>query len=658
MVMNLRTLAIVCLTGLAVAACELAAVLQAAAEVTAAAKAQRCFLLSSFEPGGPDYAKGEGQIVHEHATDGRCAFRLPSDKAGFKSLSITDAKALAEFKNYRWLKADVFNPQNTPVAYGVRVDDAGSFGFGSRYNEDGLAAPPGRSTISVDLQALVRTRTLEKLDRTKLKLASIFLPPSKEAVALVFDNIRLEGSPDDEPAEVSLLDFEDAADIACWSPAKLPEVKAEQPAPKAEWSTEGVTSGKHSLKLTFNGGDWPVLGTSRLPLRNWKRFATIKADLTVAGACVAYFRVNRGQADPGGAQPYWERTMMLLPGRNEVTLLYRGPGDREEVTSLVIGTFRPAKGQVLLVDNIRLSSEWPEPHVVNWYSPYCQDGYSVAAARQYQRTRAMPKFKVLGSDLEVANLDALAELLKPRWSKPPAKTMRQVEQEFNTQFQQLKQGHPKAVTAVFREGDKGCDPAHPDTIYTGWKYAYLNCHGPDGPNPGREAAQSKYEQVELFMRHRCVLFRADLSSIPKGSSILAARLVLSRTNPGGSTSNGPDRPNLWAAEFCNRDWDDKQANCYFYAPGKHWKAVNGLYYGEDPDFWPALACLGPAGSGVVTDWDFTAAVQFLTDGRHENHGFLVHGDHNDYIVLCTPLAKDVKSRPAIMVVYEAKDAAK
>jgi hypothetical protein len=619
-----------------------------------AAKATGCFLLSSFEPGGPNFVRGEGQIVRQHATDGQNAMRVTSDKAKFKSLSISDAKALVEFQHYRWLKADLFNPQNSPVTYGVRIDDAASSGYGARFNEDGLRAPPGASTLNVDLHALVRTRTLEKLDSTRLKLASIFLPPGKEDVALVFDNIRLEGSPGEEPAEVSLFDFEDEGDIAFWSPVKLPEIRADQPAPKAEWSSEGVTSGKHSLKLTFHGGDWPVVGTSRIPLRNWKRFATLKADLTVDRSCVAYFRVCRGQHDEKGAQATWDRTMILLPGRNEVTLLYRGPGDREDVASLIVGMFRPNEGQVLLLDHLRLSCDWPEPHVVNWYSPYCQDGYSVAAARQYQRTKAMPTFKVLGTAMEVADLDALARIVNPSWVKPAAKTIDQAENEFKARFEKLKKDHPRAVSAVLREGDKGCDPAHPDTLYAGWKYAYLNCHGPDGPNPGRESAQSKYEQVELFMRHRCVLFRADLSSIPRGSSILAARLVISRNNPGASAGNGPDRPNLWVAEFCNRDWDDHQANCYFFGPGEHWKAVNGLYYGEDPDFWPAFACLGPSGSGVVTDWDFTEAIKFLTDGRHENHGFLVYGDHNDYIALCTPLAKDVKLRPAIMVAYEAK----
>ena len=56
----------------------------------------------------------------------------------------------------------------------------------------------------------------------------------------------------------------------------------------------------------------------------------------------------------------------------------------------------------------------------------------------------------------------------------------------------------------------------------------------------------------------------------------------------------PEKPNLWVAEPCNRDWDETSANCYFYAKGKHWKGVSGLYYGADPDFWPVFLTPWPS----------------------------------------------------------------
>ena len=154
------------------------------------------------------------------------------------------------------------------------------------------------------------------------------------------------------------------------------------------------------------------------------------------------------------------------------------------------------------------------------------------------------------------------------------------------------------------------------------------------------------------MRHRSVLMQADLSSVPKDATILAARLVVTRSL--GSDLKPPAKPNLWVAEPCNRDWDAASANCYCYAKGKYWKAVSGLYYGEDPDFWPVFIAHGPAGGGAVSVWDFTEAVKFWFDGQHANHGFFLYGDSNDYMSLYTPRVKDIKLRPALMVVYEPR----
>ena len=148
----------------------------------------------------------------------------------------------------------------------------------------------------------------------------------------------------------------------------------------------------------------------------------------------------------------------------------------------------------------------------------------------------------------------------------------------------------------------------------------------------------------------------DLSAIPKGAAVLAAKLVVARAGAAGAkeSERTPFKPNMWVAEPTNRDWDEKSANCYFYATGKHWKAVSGLYYGEDPDYWPVFLAHGPAGTGAACVWDFTEGLKFWTDGGHENHGFFLYGDSIDYMRIFTIKAKDVKQRPTIMVIYEGK----
>jgi hypothetical protein len=87
------------------------------------------------------------------------------------------------------------------------------------------------------------------------------------------------------------------------------------------------------------------------------------------------------------------------------------------------------------------------------------------------------------------------------------------------------------------------------------------------------------------------------------------------------------------------------------------------YYGEDPDYLPIYVAHGPANGrqfpGAAQPpalwWDFTEAARFWTDGKHENHGFFFHcggGDEPLYLVAFTCQAKDIKTRPALMVIYE------
>jgi len=478
-------------------------------------------------------------------------------------------------------------------------------------------------------------------------LLPMFLPHSKAA--------------DDK--DQALFRFEGEASATDWMPVKLPEIDKEQPPPTIEIvaqpkSKAGDTPVGKCLKITFAGGEWPTVATTKIPVAgNWKSYQTLKADVTVDRPSVAYFRIYQGKPDGKAPQPRWEKTMTLPAGRNDVTLMLRhGIGSldaaRGDVTSFVIGMYRPEKGQTLLVGNVRLSPDWPPPKVLGWYSPYNHDGYSAAVANDYARTGAVTKFKVLGTDMEVESLADLSKQMKDKWVKPEPKTIEQVEADFKAEFDKLKRDHPAAVMAVLREGETGWNPADPDKAYEGWKAVYVNCHGPDGPNPGREKTPALSDTVEVFMRHRSVLMRADLASIPKHARILAAKLVVTRAF--ATDLKVPEKPNLWVAEPCNREWDAASANCYFYANGKHWKGVSGLYYGADPDFWPVFLTHGPAGGAAVSVWDFGEAVKFWMDDKHANHGFFLHGDSNDYMRMYTQRAKSPKQRPALMVIYDPK----
>lgn len=434
-----------------------------------------------------------------------------------------------------------------------------------------------------------------------------------------------------------LFDFEDAAELKAFVNLEPPEIKHKEPAAKWELSTENATSGKHSLKITFAGGRWPTLSSTQV-LDDWTPYQTFLADVTVSRPCVVGFAALQERSKRGTGWDdlisRWTKTAFLKPGTNRISGSIPQPNDYSihakwgKVIRFEIFMYQPHDGEVIYVDNIRLS------------------------AKKDTTPPVKPEFKVLGTDLVVANVQDLGKKLADRWTKPEPQTVEQVETAFRAKFAELKKTHPKAVLATFRDGDKGYEPAQPEKVYSGWKDAYWTSHGPDSNTEERAANRGKAATEEIFMRHRSPLLRVDLSSIPQGSNILAAQLLVVRASKAGK-EHGADRPNMWVAEACNRPWEEYEVNAYEFAKDKFWKAVGGMHWGDDPDFLPIYLAHGPGREGC-NDWDFTHAVRWWTDGQHANHGFMLHGDSKDYFRGHYRETAEIKNRPALLVVYEPK----
>jgi len=262
--------------------------------------------------------------------------------------------------------------------------------------------------------------------------------------------------------------------------------------------------------------------------------------------------------------------------------------------------------------------------------------------------KSATRFQVAGTDLEVANVRELGQKLKAQWKKPEPLTVDQVEGEFQARYARIREERPKAVRATFRDGENG---------YAGWRDAHINSHGPDTNTQARAKNTGARETEEAFMRHRSLLLRVDLSAIPQGSTILAARFILVASDAQFEKGRDPRvDANLWVAEPCNRPWVESEVNAYEHAKDKFWKAVGGMHYGDDPDFHPVYLAHGP-GNAPVSTWDFVEAVKFWTDGGHENHGFMLHGDSYHYMGRAhNRESKEIRSRPALLVVYEPRDA--
>jgi len=442
------------------------------------------------------------------------------------------------------------------------------------------------------------------------------------------------------PARV-LFDFEDADEAGRWSEYALTGVKEKEPPVR-------IDRDGSALKLTFAGGFWPAVSTERISVPgDWKEFQTLTAEVTTDRRCLIGFRVLQEKSgDPetikkNDGRAWWDRTAMLEPGKNEIRVVIHenGYGIRPNFGAVVrfaIYAYKPEPGLSVTIDNIRLSADWPEPRNIGYFSPYSQDGFSTLKARTWAATRELPKFRLAGTETAVRDVIDLGKSRKDAWTPAGETTIESTESALRELHATIRKEHPGAVLRILRDGEEGFD---------GWRDTHISSHGPDGPNEWRTRSHGKLESIEAFMRHRSVLMKVDLSSIPASAKILSARLILTRTE-----AKLPTKPHVWIVEPCGRPWVEEEANGYEYAKGKLWKAVNGTYYGEDPDFLPIFLAQGPGGAPVNV-WDFTDAVKYWTEGKHENHGFMLHGDSHDYMRIHSRESRDVRKRPALAVLY-------
>src|SRR5262249_26046037 len=114
--------------------------------------------------------------------------------------------------------------------------------------------------------------------------------------------------------EQALFDFADADSLKQqWSNLELPKTK--EPAVKME-------TDKGRLKLTFAGGNWPTITTTKIP-EDWMPFHTFRATVTVSRPCVVGFAVLQEKSRRGGGWDNtvsrWVKTVFAQPGKNEVS---------------------------------------------------------------------------------------------------------------------------------------------------------------------------------------------------------------------------------------------------------------------------------------------------------------------------------------------------
>ena len=171
--------------------------------VSASAWAQQSKVLTDFEDqaqlGLVRFSDAEAELspLAEAVTSGQRGLKVTFQKGapypGFTGDQETGFPL--DWRGYDYLRADVFNPNPEQVPYNVRIDDAQSTGYPTRFNAEGLAFRPGRNTLELHLPSLRTADGSRNLDLGRITTFMVFLGSPPEDVTLYFDNVRLEKAP-------------------------------------------------------------------------------------------------------------------------------------------------------------------------------------------------------------------------------------------------------------------------------------------------------------------------------------------------------------------------------------------------------------------------------------------------------------------------------
>lgn len=313
-------------------------------------------LLSSFE--------NEEQMVGWSGGEGVTVTRVGKEAtAGARSLEVALPENVSagleyypkegDWSRFTSLRMDVVYPYEDRLTMAIRLDDAESSDYRTRYNRDDgtLALVPGRSEIELPMRALASGQPgCRGLDLRRIRALYLFPLGEHPERTFYVDNVRLEAlNPEAFPSTKQIDGFEVAGELA-WQPSEGVQV-----APSEEHATEG----ERSLRVRFSQDAWPGISLTGVP-QSWLLYDWLLFDVYNAAEDAMMLAVWVGD----GAQKATVATA-LAPGENHIRI----PLDLlsslrlRTITGLGISVNQPASGTELFVDNIRLrrSESGPAP---------------------------------------------------------------------------------------------------------------------------------------------------------------------------------------------------------------------------------------------------------------------------------------------------------
>lgn len=128
-------------------------------------------------------------LSDEHAAHGLKSLKMelfPSDYPGLSPLL-----PLNDWRGYKQLCFDIYNPSENPVKIGVRIDDRKDYpDYADRYNK-GFVISKGGNHIVIPLDTMVASGTRRRLDPARIRRLMIFAARPEKKITLYLDSIKL-----------------------------------------------------------------------------------------------------------------------------------------------------------------------------------------------------------------------------------------------------------------------------------------------------------------------------------------------------------------------------------------------------------------------------------------------------------------------------------
>ena len=302
--------------------------------------------LGDFEDGSPQgwTAKegAEAVVSDEHPSQGKKSLCVKFSKAPYPGVALTVGKQ--DWSGFDVLRFSVYNAERKEATLSMRIDDAASTDYGTRFNLDAgfKLGAMRRTDIEIPLVALSQGSLESRgLDLDAISSVHLFMGNPEEAVTLHFDDFRLIGEPRTGPDRLTVVDFVETGTL-----------RPQDGTAGTVGETEGLTGPGLKLELRPEG-NYPGVGLTGLPAC-WLTYDLLAFDLVCPEDTPTPSGISMKVIDGSGRSLTFATG--LKQGKNTIAFPLDTAGGVAlgNVSEFVMFTGKPAEKQLLYVGPLSL----------------------------------------------------------------------------------------------------------------------------------------------------------------------------------------------------------------------------------------------------------------------------------------------------------------